>query len=239
MSDRFYTPDPLPPGEFILVGPEAHHLAVVRRFSPGDRVTLFNGDGHEYPAEIVSADRKHAVLTVLPGVLADRELPFRVEVATAMPKGDRGDFLVEKLTELGVGRFTPLQTARTVVQPKESRLDKLQHAVVEASKQCGRNVLMRIGPLTPWAAFAPAVDLPGVRAILHPGDTKTTLLVADLPVARIRSGGVVFAVGPEGGFNDEEAAAAEAAGWVRVSLGPRVLRVETAAVAVAAWAANQ
>jgi 16S rRNA (uracil1498-N3)-methyltransferase len=58
MADRFYTPDPLPPGEYVLSGPEAHHLAAVRRFAPGDRVVLFNGDGHDYPAEVVAADRK-------------------------------------------------------------------------------------------------------------------------------------------------------------------------------------
>ena len=239
MSDRFYTPDPLSPGEFVLDGPEAHHLGTVRRFGPGDRVVLFNGDGRDYPADVVAADRKRAVLTVHPGVSVDRELPFRVEVAAAMPKGDRGDFLVEKLTELGVGRFTPLRTARTIVQPKEARLDKLQLAVIEASKQCGRNVLMAVGPLTAWGAFAGAPDLPGVRAVLHPPGTGPARSLADLPAEQVRSQGVVFAIGPEGGFDEDEVATAEAAGWVRVTLGPRVLRVETAAAAVAAWAAGR
>ena len=72
MSDRFYTPDPLGPGEYVLSGPEAHHLAAVRRFGPGDRVVLFNGDGRDYPAEVVLADRKRSVLTVLDAVPAGR-----------------------------------------------------------------------------------------------------------------------------------------------------------------------
>jgi 16S rRNA (uracil1498-N3)-methyltransferase len=239
MSDRFYTPDALAPGEYVLSGPEAHHLTTVRRFAPGDRVVLFNGDGHDYPTEVVAADRKRAVLTVLAATPTDRELGFRLEIAAAMPKGDRGDFLVEKLTELGATRFTPLQTARTIVQPKEARLDKLTTAVIEASKQCGRNVLMRVGKLTPWADFAAAPDLPAVRVVLHPPPAGSGPRALDrLPVDAIRTGGVVFAVGPEGGLTDAEVATAEANGWVRVSLGPRVLRVETAAVAAAAWAAT-
>jgi 16S rRNA (uracil1498-N3)-methyltransferase len=131
---------------------------------------------------------------------------------------------------LGVTRFTPLQTERTVVQPKEARLDKLQQAVIEASKQCGRNVLMCVAPLTRWPAFLASPDLPPRRLLLHPpAGGVTRPLTAAMPNA----GGVVIAVGPEGGFGPAEVAAAEAAGWVRVGLGPRVLRVETAAVVAA------
>jgi 16S rRNA (uracil1498-N3)-methyltransferase len=228
MADRFYTPDALVPGEYVLSGPEAHHLAAVRRFGPGDRVVLFNGDGRDYPADVVAADRKRTLLAVHDAVPADRELPFPLDVAAALPKGDRGDYLVEKLTELGVRRFTPLVTERTVVQPKDARLEKLQHAVIEASKQCGRNVLMRVSPLTTWAAFLAATDVPPLKLILHTAG-EAVLLNAVQPAG----GGVVIAVGPEGGFTDAEVAAA--VGWARVGLGPRVLRVETAAVAAAGW----
>lgn len=228
MADRFYTPDALAPGEYMLTGPEAHHLAAVRRFGPGDRVVLFNGDGRDHPAEVVAADRKRTLLNVFPAVAADREILFPLEVAAALPKGDRGDYLVEKLTELGVRRFTPLVTERAIVQPKEARLEKLQHAVVEASKQCGRNVLMSVAPLTTWAAFLASRELPPTRLILHTAGESV-----QLNAVGAQAGGVVIAVGPEGGFTDAEVAAAE--GWVRVGLGPRVLRVETAAVAAAGW----
>lgn len=237
MADRFFTRDRPVPGEFILTGPEAHHLATVRRFAPGDRVVLFTGDGNDYPAEVVTVDRKRAVLNVLGVEPNPRELGFRLEVAAALPKGNRGDFLVEKLTELGATRLTPLQTARTVVQPKAARLDNLQQGVIEASKQCGRSVLMAIGPLTRWAGFIAANDLPPTRLILHPpAPAACGEPLAGIPADRVRAG-IVFAVGPEGGFTDEEVAAAEAAGWVRASVGRRVLRVETAAAAAAAWAA--
>jgi len=224
MSDRFYTGDPLAPGEYLLAGPEAHHLAAVRRFGPGDRVVLFNGDGHDYPADVLSVGKRSAVLNVLAAVSADRELPFPLCVASALPKGDRADFLIEKLTELGATRFVPLITARSVVIPKPNLVEKFTRAVIEASKQCGRNRLMAVEPPRTWAEFVRRDDLPANRFVLHPGGEQFA------PPA----GGVAVAVGPEGGLTDEELSAAAAAGWKWASLGPRVLRVETAAIAAAA-----
>ena len=239
MADRFYTPGPLTPGEFVLDGPEAHHLATVRRTGAGARVVLFTGDGLDYPAEVVAADRKRVVLNVLPPVAVNRELGFRLEIAAALPKGDRADFLVEKLTELGATRLIPLQTQRTVVLPKENRLDNLRHAVIEASKQCGRNVLMQVDPLTRWDTLVNAPVHPAVRAIVHPPVAgRNGIGLRELSEESVRFSGVRFAIGPEGGFTPEEVEWCEATGWAVVSLGPRILRVETAAVTVAAWAAS-
>jgi 16S rRNA (uracil1498-N3)-methyltransferase len=229
MSDRFYTDDPLAPGEYVLAGPEAHHLAAVRRFGPGDRVVLFNGDGHEYPAEVIAVEKRSVALNVLAAVTADRELPFPLWVASALPKGDRADFLIEKLTELGVSRFIPLITTRSVVVPKPGVGEKFTRAVIEASKQCGRNRLTAVEPPRTWAEFVRRDDLPTNRFLLHPDGERFSPPAA----------GVVVAVGPEGGFTDGEVAAADAAGWKRASLGPRVLRVETAALAAAACLAVQ
>ena len=165
MSDRFYTNQPLGPGEFVLDGAEAHHLSAVRRFASGDRVTLFNGDAFDYPAEVVAVGKKSVSLAVLDRVAADREVGFTLVVASAVPKGDRGDYLIEKLTELGATRFVPLVTARSVVVSKS---DKLTRVVIEASKQCGRNVLMRVAPLADWDAYARLGDLPAARVLAHP-----------------------------------------------------------------------
>jgi 16S rRNA (uracil1498-N3)-methyltransferase len=229
MSNRFYTPDSLSPGEFGLSGAEAHHLVSVRRFSPGDRIILFNGNGLEYTAELVDASRKQAVLNVLSEEAVNRELPGELTIAAAMPKGDRGDFLIEKLVELGVTRFVPLHTERTIVQPKESRLERLSQAVIEASKQCGRNVLMRIGALTRWTDFV-RTEAAGFRAVLHP-DGNAVAVGSGSPC--------VVAVGPEGGFTDQEVQLAVAAGWEKLAMGPRILRVETAAIAAACQFAGQ
>jgi len=227
MAERFYAAGSLGAGEYLLAGAEAHHLATVRRFAPGDRITLFNGDGNEYAAEIVSATRKAVSLTILSVSPVDRELPFPLVVASALPKGDRADYLIEKLTELGVTRFIPLITARSVVIPKESVVQKFSRAVIEASKQCGRNRLMAIDSPVAWLEFLGRPVGPELRFLFH-----TT--AGDPRLASSPKEGVILAIGPEGGFTEEEVSAATRAGWVVASLGKRVLRVETAAVAAAA-----
>lgn len=229
MSDRFYTSDALSPGEYQLTGPEAHHISTVRRFQPGDRVTLFNGDGFEYPSDILSVGKKQVAFAVLTPLSIDRERPFPLVVASALPKGDRADFLIEKLTELGVTRFVPLITARSVVQPKESVVEKFGRAVIEASKQCGRNRLMSLDVPKAWRTFVQEEGLPASRAVLHTGPGLVTLSA---------SGGSAVAIGPEGGFTSDEIALALASGWTPASLGSRVLRIETAAIAAAARAGN-
>ena len=220
MSDRFFFDGPLGPGDVTLDGPEAHHLAAVRRFVAGDAVTLFNGDGHEYPAQVVEVGKKRVTVRVTAVLNPDRELGFPLHVASALPKGDRGDFLIEKLTELGATDFTPLMTERGVVKADESKADKLRRAVIEASKQCGRNVLMRVHAPARWADWCPRQT--GVRLIAHPGGAAR---------GSTSAAGATVAVGPEGGFTEQELQLAVANGWERLSLGPRILRVETAAVA--------
>jgi 16S rRNA (uracil1498-N3)-methyltransferase len=224
MAERFHVNCKLGTGLVTVSGPEAHHLGTVCRARPGDEVCLFNGDGRQYPARVVGVTRRDVTLEVLGVEQPQRELPFRLHLAAPLPRGDRAQFLVEKLTELGVTRLSVLTTRRSVVQPRETRRDKLRRHVIEASKQCGRNVLMGIDVVADWPAFLADDALPARRFLAHPGG-------APLPAA---PEDVVAAVGPEGGFTDEEVAQAAAAGWQVVGLGPRILRVETAAVVLAA-----
>jgi len=226
MADRYFVDTALSLGPVELAGPEAHHLAAVCRVRPGDAVCLFNGDGREYPARVVEAGRRRVALEVTAVESPAREVGHRLEAAAPLPKGDRAQFLLEKLTELGATAFTPLQTARSVVHPRDTKLDKLQRHVIEASKQCGRNVLLEVRPLTDWKTFCESPALPAARLIAHPS--------AEFGTRSAERGDVVFAVGPEGGYTEEEVEQAVAAGWRTVSLGPRILRVETAALALAA-----
>jgi 16S rRNA (uracil1498-N3)-methyltransferase len=228
MAERFYVNRALAAGPIALQGPEAHHLATVCRLRPGDRVCLFNGDGREYPAEIIAVARRSVELQVLTVEERRRELGFRLEVAAPLPKGDRAQFLLEKLTELGATVFVPLQTERSVVHPRETKLEKLQRYVIEASKQCGRNVLLRVEGLTNWESYCRRADLPELRILAHP------CAASEMRPSRCD---VAVAVGPEGGFAENEVALARAAGWRPVGLGPRILRVETAALALAVLAA--
>jgi 16S rRNA (uracil1498-N3)-methyltransferase len=169
-------------------------------------------------------------LEVTERLTPDRELSCELEVAAPLPKGDRAQFLIEKLTELGVTRFVPLTTARSVVHPREAKMEKLQRYVIEASKQCGRNVLMDVCSLVDWAAYCRRSDLPQRRCFGHRGATGS---IADLSMKR-EDRRIAWAVGPEGGFSEDEVKAALTAGWLPVDLGPRVLRIETAALVGAA-----
>jgi 16S rRNA (uracil1498-N3)-methyltransferase len=232
MSNRFYVNCPLSAGPISLEGPEARHLAAVCRLRPGDPVCLFNGDGREYCAVVVACARKTVELNITGATSPQRELPVPIEIAAPVPKGDRGQVLLEKLTELGVTTFIPLRTVRSVVHPGETRLEKLQRYVIEASKQCGRNILMKVTPVTQWQTYCVRSDLAPVRILAHP-DSQDDLGALVVPPSQ----GLALAVGPEGGFTDEEVSLAKSHGWRTVNLGPRILRIETAAIALAAWAA--
>jgi 16S rRNA (uracil1498-N3)-methyltransferase len=178
---------------------------------------------------VVEVSRRTVTVEVEAVASPPREHAFRIEVAAPLPKGDRAQFLLEKLTELGVASFVPLQTARSIVQPRETKLDKLQRHVIEASKQCGRNVLLRVQPLSTWADYVRNDELPPARLVAHPGGPK-------VPSRAVED--VALAVGPEGGFTEEEIAVAQRSGWKVMGLGPRTLRMETAAIVLAVWAGN-
>jgi 16S rRNA (uracil1498-N3)-methyltransferase len=234
MSTRYFVDRPLVAGPVEICGTEAHHLAAVSRIGPGDQVFLFNGDGREYPARVIEISRRRAVLNVVGVETPARELGFRLEVAAPLPKGDRGQFMVEKLTELGVTQYSPIRSERSQSHSAAERAGKLRQYVIEASKQCGRNVLMSIAPVTDWQTYCKCGDLPKQKILAHP--------LRDVAPSKIFMPShapfdCALAVGPEGGFTEEEVLAAGQAGWTVVSLGPRMLRVETAALALAALVA--
>jgi len=245
MPDRFYVSCALSAGPLLIDGPEAHHLVHVRRLGEADVVTLFNGDGCEYPARILDIERRRVMVEVGAGVKVNRELVFPLTIVAPLSKGDRGQFMIEKLTELGVSRYVPLSTKRSIVKV-DNKGEKLNRYVIEASKQCGRNVLMTVddpftlptssggeGGVKGWTDLYCRNSLQGQRYLADPG--------GEVKLGEVAAGdgaGLIFAVGPEGGFTADEVADAVAAGWQRVNLGPRILRIETAAIVVASWAAN-
>lgn len=229
MSDRFFSSQPITGERVALGGQESHHLLHVMRAQVGQRVTLFDGGGAEFDAEIVTCGRSEVEIRVLARRDVDRELAFELVVGVSLPKGDRQKWLVEKLTELGVTELVPLATERGVSQPTDSALERLERSVVEAAKQCGRNRLMRVARPQAWDEWVAAESGRAEirRLVGHPdGDPIATLDLATARTTRV-------AIGPEGGFTDAEVAAAAAAGWRSVCLGERILRVETAAVALA------
>ena len=135
------------------------------RATPGTQVTLFDGGGDEFSATVAQLRRSDVELSILSRESIDRELPFDLTLGVALPKGDRQKWLVEKAVELGVTRIVPLRTRRGVAQPVEQALVRLRRAVIEASKQCGRNRLLQIDEPRNWPDFvADAADTPVVSS---------------------------------------------------------------------------
>ena len=228
MSDRYFVETPVASDRALLTGAEAHHLLHVMRAKTGTCVTLFDGSGWQFEAVVERIGRSEVELTIAGRQEIDREAPIAVSLGVALPKGDRQKWLVEKVVELGVARLVPLQTERGVSQPVENALERLRRGVIEASKQCGRNRLMEIGEPKTWQQFLLESRAVACRLLAHPG-RKPQVWPAP-------SHSAALAIGPEGGFTEEEVALAIAQGWQPVDLGPRILRVETAAVALAARA---
>jgi 16S rRNA (uracil1498-N3)-methyltransferase len=227
MSERYFVEPPIQGPSIVLTGDEARHLAAVMRAQPGDAVTLFDGSGAEFTARIARIGKRDTELEIVARRELSRELPHELTLAVALPKGERQKWLVEKLTELGVTRLVPLITERGVAEPTPAAIERLKRGIIEASKQCGRNRLMAIGePIAAGLLFADTIA-PALRVIADPSGNP---LVGNSSTA----GPVVAAIGPEGGFAPAELAEARQAGWQCVSLGPRILRVETAAIALAA-----
>ena len=167
MSDRCFSETPIQGDQAWLTGPEAHHLIHVMRAAAGTRVVLFDGSGAEFQAEVLRAGRNDVELAVLARAQVDRELPVDVTLGVTLPKGDRQKWLVEKAVELGVRRLVPLGTTRSVVQPGPQMATRLRRAVIEASKQCGRNRLMEIAPPQDWADWVAAGPSAALRLVAH------------------------------------------------------------------------
>jgi len=236
---RFHVQQPLAAGQQLeLPADVAHHINVVR-MEPGDTLTLFNGDGGEYTAVLTDVQKKKAWAEIKVFDPREAELPFAVTLAQALPEGSKMDWIIEKAVELGVAGIQPLAARRCVVRLSAERAEKkLGHwngIVVSASEQCGRNRLASVAPPLEFRDWIARQDL-HKRVILTPRATESLADWARHQPAQALS----IMVGPEGGFSDEEEAEALRHGALPLSIGPRVLRTETAALAAvsilsAAW----
>ena len=233
MTHRYFSALPIVNEHAVIDGPEAHHMLHVMRAKVGDEVTLFDNSGDEFEALIQQVHRSKVELTIQQRSSVDRELARKLRLAVTLPKGDRQKWLVEKIVELGVTELIPIRTRRSVAQPSDSSIERLSRVVIEAAKQCGRNRLMEIRPAVDIKQFlvACAESEYGCRFICHPSDNGCG-------VFELADGEDVAAlVGPEGGFTEEEVSLALTSGWTPVELGPRILRIETAAIAIASLVA--
>lgn len=226
---RFYCAMSLPPGRRVML-PDAvaRHAVGVLRLRDGDDVILFNGDGSECVGQLVKAGKGAEVL--LKATCAPvRESSLDVTLVQGVSSGERMDYTLQKAVELGIARIQPVMMKRTIVRlDEEKRVKRRRHwqgVVVSACEQCGRNRLPEVAPILDFAAWLATPDAhAGLRLLLDP-EAESRLRQLDPPVEPVS-----LLAGPEGGFDPGEREALRRAGFRPLSLGPRILRTETAAV---------
>ena len=232
MPPRLFVDQPLSRGsDLSLPAGPARHVQVLR-LQPGAALTLFNGQGGEWRATVLHMGRSDVQVRVDEHNAVERELQRPVTLALGMPANERMDTLVEKATELGVAAIQPLMCQRSVLRLSGERAQKKvahwQAVAVAACEQCGRTRVPRIEPVLAfddWLARLGATD--GVQRVV-------LSFVGSSASAAANPGGVLCLSGPEGGLTEAEEAAARAAGFASLSLGPRVLRADTAPLALLA-----
>jgi 16S rRNA (uracil1498-N3)-methyltransferase len=230
MAPRFYLDAPLRAGGVCQLSEDAaHHAVHVLRLREGEEVTLFNGRGGEYAARIASIQRLRISIDVLQHRALERESPLRLTLVQGVSAGEKMDGTVRKAVELGIAEVQPVLATRSVARPKGERADSRrahwQKVVIAACEQCGRNRIPQVQPLTSVENYRPG---DGMKVLLSPQ--------AKLRLSEAVKEGTTFilAAGPEAGFTAPEEATFANAGFTPVSLGARVLRTETAAVAALA-----
>jgi len=232
-ESRLFVEAPLSGGRLELDRGQAHYVGRVLRKRVGDRLTLFDGSGREFPAEITAFAKDRAVLEVGDARERDCESPLEICLLQSVSKGERMDFAIQKATELGVTGIQPVTSERTVVrldgERAGRRTEHWQRIAASACEQCGRNRVPRIYDTLPLGELLAGPSSAALRVVLAPG-AETGLGKLPPPGA----GGIEVLVGPEGGFSGAEIDDAVRSGFVACHVGPRVLRAETAGPAALA-----
>ena len=226
MSHRFFLSQTPTEDTARLEGDEARHLARVMRAKTGDTVELFDGQGTSWTATVQAIERNHVSLRLdqkQSETISNKPI---ITLAVALPKGDRQKWLIEKITELGTDSLVPLTTTRSVAEPTAAAISRLQRGVIESCKQSGRNRLLEITQPQSLHNLL-TTSSASLRILACPDGTPMQSILLK-PIDNI-----LIAIGPEGGFTDEEIRTANASGFAQMSLCQNILRIETAAIAAA------
>ncbi|MFC3552367.1 16S rRNA (uracil(1498)-N(3))-methyltransferase [Lysobacter cavernae] len=228
---RVHIDQPLRSGEEIALpeGP-ATHLARVLRLGVGDACVLFNGDGHDYAAQIIAQGKRELRVRIGEATPVMRESPLRIVLLQGVARGEKMDLILQKATELGAAEFRPLWSQRSEVKLDEARAEKrLTHwrsVAVAACEQSGRAHVPHVTAPASLAAVLDALPAGGLRMILDPeGELAFSTLQVDTAAP------AYLAIGPEGGWSAGDREQLRAAGFTGLRLGPRILRTETAGLA--------
>ena len=230
---RLFCDFPLAIGENIELPKDAARHIMVLRLSAGDTLTLFNGLGGEYQARITRIDRQRVTTEIVSHSSREAELPYRITLAQGIPDATKMDWIIEKSVELGVSDIIPLAAQRSVVRLNndraEKRLSRWQAIAISAAQQCGRNRLPHIASPVGTGEYLRQTT-PSPRILFSPRATETLSEWA----RHQKPQNITLLIGPEGGFSPEEENMAEQQGVTFLSMGPRILRTETAGLAAVA-----
>ena len=231
-NPRLFTDQPLTPGDqVVLKGNVAQHLGRVLRARAGDHIALFNGDGQEFAAQVLTVSKGEITVDIGAAATPDTESLVHTTLGLCLGKGDRFDWAIQKATELGVGAIAPLHSERVDFSIPQHRMNKRtthwQQIAISACEQCGRVKVPSIMPLQSLAVWVENVSAEQ-KWVLH--CTEDTGVSASA-VTQVAPRDAALLIGPEGGLTDQEFDVASAEGFQLLQLGPRVLRTETAPAA--------
>ena len=231
-NPRLFSDQPLTPGnQVVLKGNVAQHLGRVLRARTGDNIALFNGDGQEFAATVLTVSKREVSVDIGEAATPQTESPVYTTLGLCLSKGDRFDWAIQKATELGVGAIAPLYSERVDFSIPQDRMEKRiahwQQIAINACEQCGR---VKVPSITPPQSLLSWVDNVSAEQkwVLHCADDTSASASA---VTHGAPRDAALLIGPEGGLTDQELAAASAEGFQLLQLGPRVLRTETAPAA--------
>jgi 16S rRNA (uracil1498-N3)-methyltransferase len=229
---RFYLPQPrIEKGMLKIEGDEVRHIRKVLRLKRGDEIVVFNGSGKEYGGTIVEEGPSSVVITIQNIFSSKTESQLEITLAQSLLKGDKMDYLIQKATELGVKEIIPFFSSRSVPLLEKSRRLKRYHRweriAVEASKQCGRGVVLKIEPLQDYSEILRTASPDSLRLILWEREGVRLKEVLERSKEKTK---IFFIIGPEGGLSEEEVDQAKRNEFTPVTLGRRILRSETASL---------
>lgn len=235
---RIYEPQPLAAGELIPLGERAtHYLKHVLRVRAGEDIIIFNGEGGEWQAEIKAIEKRKIIIKLHQHQSIERESPLDIHLGQCMARFEKMDFIIQKAVELGVKTISPLLSERTQIQLSSARWEQKHHhfqqIIISACEQCGRNTLPILNKISSYTNWLKNIE----------SESQIKLLVDPEGNASLRSlklkNAVILAIGPEGGFSSDEKKQADQNRFLQIALGPRILRTETAGLAVIASLQSQ
>ena len=230
MDRRFFVSEDCINGDSCVIeGEEFNHIVNVLRLKAGDALVLCTGDGNDRKAEIIEIKKRQLLGKIHETVKNANEAEISVTLFMALVKGEKMEFIAQKITELGAAGLTPVHTRFTTVKPETARLNRLEKISAEAAKQCGRAKTLKINPVANIAEITPLIK--EFDFVLFPYENERGV---GLKAALKKMKGaekIAVIIGSEGGFSEDEARLLQGAGAVQCGMGPRILRAETAAVA--------